>query len=84
MLKYLIPFLLPLVGFVVWAWLASRKDGEMMKRISSGPWFWAVVAGLILGVSVLGLVAFTEGGAPGSKIIAPRFEDGKVVPAEIR
>jgi len=81
--RYILPFLLPTLGFVLWTWLARRKEGRLLDRLANGPWFWLMISGVALTAVVLVATALTGGGVAGSRIIPPRLENGQVVPAEI-
>ncbi len=84
LLKYLLPFLLPALLFVLWVWLTRRDEGRFGERIANGPWFWLIIGGVVCAAVVLSVTALTTGGEPGSTIVPPRYEDGRVVPAEIK
>ena len=48
------------------------------------PWAWVVTAGAIL--TALALIGMTmlSGGDPFAEYQTPRFEDGKIVPGQVR
>lgn len=84
LLNFVLPFLAPLLLFVGWAWLTRhRAAGGLVERLQKGPWFWLSLCGLLLVIAGLVMVALFTGAEPGSRIIPPRFEDGRVVPSQI-
>jgi hypothetical protein len=84
-LQILLPLLLPTVAFFLWAWLAPRFGIDSRSNVlQTTPWFWLIIAGVLLMGVGLTATALTQGAAPGSEIIQPRLEDGRVVPAQVR
>jgi hypothetical protein len=84
-LQFVLPFLAPTLLFIAWAWMTRHQAaGGWVERMQKGPWFWLVLSGMVLVLGGLGVLAVTGGGEPGSRIIAPYLEDGRVVPAEIK
>jgi hypothetical protein len=81
----LLPLLLPMVVYVIWAWFARRRQaaGDPPLRLRDGPWFWLIVAGLVLAGGVLVYTALTRGEEAGGVYTAPRWEDGRIVPGRI-
>ena len=85
LLQILLPLLIPTVVFFLWAWLAPRLGIDSQAKVLQGtPWFWLIVAGVVLMGAGLIATALTQGVPPGSQIIQPRLEDGRVVPTEVR
>lgn len=85
LLQYLLPLVLPSLVFFLWAWLARRRvAGGIAAQLQQGPWFWLIVAGFVLMAGGLIYTALNQGGEAGSRLIPPRYEGGRVVPAEIR
>lgn len=85
LLQILLPLLLPTIAFFLWAWLAPRLGIDTRSNVlQDTPWFWLIIAGVLLMAVGLTATALTQGAAPGSQIIQPRLENGRVVPAEIR
>jgi bacteriorhodopsin len=85
LLQYLLPLILPTVLYFIWA-LAIRDSGSGKKLatiLREGPWFWLIVAGMLLAGASLVFTALSRGGDPGGRYIAPRLEDGRVVPGHI-
>lgn len=85
LLQYVLPLLLPVALYVLWAWFSHKRRaaGGAPYRIQDGPWFWLIVAGVALASVALIVTALTSGGEPSGTYQAPRWEDGKIVPAHI-
>ncbi|TVR82319.1 MAG: hypothetical protein EA405_07070 [Rhodospirillales bacterium] len=86
LLQYLLPLVLPTVLFFLYSWIFGGKTGDQSapSQMQRAPWFWLILAGFVLMAAGLIVTALTGGGIAGSEYIPPRFEDGRVVPAEIR
>lgn len=82
LVQVLLPLLLPVLIFLVWAWLSSRSQdkGSLVAKVQNGPWFWLIVAGFVLMLGAVTYTALTSGGEPGETYTPPRLEDGRVVP----
>ena len=78
-LFYVLPFLLPFIGFFTYRFLVTR--GQAM--VNETPWFILTVAGLGLAIGTLVTVALTGGGEINADYQPPRIEDGRIVPGEI-
>jgi hypothetical protein len=77
--QYLLPLLLPFLIYVAWVALSrGRRPGWL----DDTPWVPLATAGVVL----LGLSLFSwsllTGDEPGARYQPPRFEGGRVVPAE--
>ena len=81
LLQILLPLLLPTAAYFLWA-LLGRPGGPNV--LEDTPWFWLIIVGVALMGAGLVVMALTQGVEPGSQIIQPRLEDGRVVPAEVR
>ena len=81
LLQTLLPLLLPTVAYFLWALLGRPKAPIVLEDT---PWFWLIIVGVLLMGIGLSITALTQGAAPGSQIIPPRLEDGRVVPAQVR
>jgi hypothetical protein len=81
--EVLLPLVLPALLFVAWAMLTRRAAAGGAAFLQSGPWFWLILAGFALLSAMLIYTALSGGGDPGSRITPPKFEGGKVVPAQI-
>jgi amino acid transporter len=51
--------------------------------LQEGPWFWLILAGFVLMAGGLVYTALSTGGDAGGAYIAPRYEDGRIVPGRI-
>jgi hypothetical protein len=80
LLYYVLPFLLPFVGFFTYRYLLT--DGRAL--LQNTPWFVLTTAGLALVVVSLFTIAFTGGWDVEGDYRPPRFEDGRIVPGEVR
>ena len=78
-LFYILPFLLPFIGFFTYRFLVTR--GQAM--VKETPWFILIVAGLGLAIVSLVTVALVGGGDKDADYQPPRIEDGRIVPGEI-
>lgn len=78
-LHYVVPFLIPFIGFFTYRLLMLRGQGFLKDT----PWYALTMAGLILVVAGLASVAVFGGKSPDGKYIPPRYEDGRIVPSEV-
>ncbi|MCB2055784.1 MAG: hypothetical protein KDE35_16275 [Geminicoccaceae bacterium] len=78
--QYILPFLLPFLGYFAYRLLVDRGRGYL----SDTPWFMLTTIGLSLTVvSLIGL-ALTDAGGPADGVyIPPHMEDGRIVPGRI-
>jgi len=84
-LQILLPLLLPTLMFLIWSYLARRRTaGGPVARLQEGPWFWLIVAGFVLMLGGLVYTAMTGAGDPEGVYEPPRYEDGRIVPGQIR
>ncbi len=85
LLQYLLPLLLPMALYLLWAWFARKRQaaGAPPHRLREGPWFWSILAGVALAAAGLVYMALSTGGGPGGTYVAPRWEDGRIVPGRI-
>ena len=85
LLQILLPLFIPTVVVFLWVWLAPRLGIDSQSKVLQGtPWFWLIIAGVMLMAAGLTVTALTQGAPPGSQVIQPRLEDGRVVPAQVR
>ncbi|MCW9034991.1 MAG: hypothetical protein OQK35_07700 [Alphaproteobacteria bacterium] len=82
LLQYVLPILAPLIIYVTW--LLLRGKGKKLPNWDEGLWFWLILLGLVFGM--ISLIFFGVSGMEekGGQYIAPRFEDGKILPPERR
>ncbi len=80
LLFYLLPFLLPFIGFFTYRFLVTRGRALLQNT----PWFVLSTAGL--GLVVVSLVSFAliGGWESGGDYVPPRLENGRIVPGEVR
>ena len=86
-LQFLLPFLLPTVVYFAWRWFAKhegKNDGTLAARLQDGPWFWLAVSGAVMVAAVLGTVAMLGGASPNGTYVAPRWENGTIVPGHFK
>jgi hypothetical protein len=75
LLVYLVPFLLPFVIYGVYVLLARAG---IVKGQPSKPYIWLLIAGLVLSIVTVGVLALTSGAEPGAQYTPPRFENGEL------
>lgn len=81
LLQYLLPLILPTLLYLGWAWLGQRRTaGGPVERLQEGPWFWLVLTGVALMAAVLVATALMSGVEPGTRIVPPKYEDGRIIP----
>jgi heme A synthase len=83
---YLIPFLVPLAAYLVWAWYRiahAKKHGGEAPVIEKGPLPWLLLAGAVLTLVLMGTTALLRGGDPDATYVPPRYEDGRIVPGRM-
>lgn len=78
-LFYILPFLLPFIGFFTYRFLVTRGQAVLKET----PWFLLTIAGLGLAISTLVTVALVGGGDKDADYQPPRIENGRIVPGEI-
>jgi len=79
-------FFLPFVLYFGWAKFVRRRMEASGGTWNDAPMAWLVSAGAVL--CIIGLVATAvmsgSGADPDKKYYPPRYEDGKVVPSQVR
>jgi Family of unknown function (DUF6111) len=85
LLTYILPLILPLAVYLVWAWIVrGRNRGPDDPPFwYEGPWFWLIVAGFAILVSVLATTAYFSGDPPEGDYVPPRFEGGRIIPSQV-
>ena len=86
LLTYAGALALPAAVFMLWRYLSALAAGT--PRTAQGtsgqspplPWTWLSVAGVILLVVTMALMATLDGGAPDAVYHPPKLIDGKVQP----
>lgn len=88
LLQYLLPLLGPLVLYLIYMSFRRRraaKSGEDIPAIEQGHVFWSIIAGFVLMMAGLAILAVTSGEKPGTgQYQAPRLEDGRIVPPKFK
>lgn len=83
-LTYVLPLIGPFLMYLAWhayARAQARKNGGEEPSLEKGPIFWSIVAGFVLLSALLMTLALTGGEKAGSgRYVAPRFENGKIIP----
>ncbi len=78
-LYHFLPFLLPFIAYGVYLYFTRRARAKG-TAFDETPWFRLFASGLaLLAVSLIAVWAFT-GDPAGGEYVAPRLQDGKVVP----
>jgi hypothetical protein len=86
LLTYLVPFLLPLVGYMAWIWYRTwyaEKHGGDAPKFEKGRWPLLLFLGAAFSLSILAFTAFTTGGDPDDVYVPAHMEDGKLVPGRM-
>lgn len=88
--SYVLPLVLPTIFYFMWmGWIrqkinAARRAGEDIEHIKiKTPWVRLVLAGVVLLVIGLTIIAVVGGSPANSNYQAPRFEGGKILPGEM-
>lgn len=79
------PVLIPLIVYAVWMIRVrgkARKAGEPVPQFREGPWFWAVVASLSVGIVIFFILGLSHEPAKGT-YVPPRTENGKIIPGHL-
>ena len=77
---YILPFLLPFIGFFTYRFLVTRGQ----PLLTNTPWFVLSAAGLALVSASLLSLALYGGWESEGDYLPPRVEDGRIVPGEMR
>ncbi|MCK5445227.1 MAG: hypothetical protein KAI73_06350 [Rhodospirillaceae bacterium] len=88
--SYVLPLVLPTILYFVWmSWVrrkveAARRRGEDAEHMQlKTPWIRLLLAGVMLMAVGLAVLATVSGAPPSATYQSPRFEDGKIKPAEM-
>lgn len=86
LLEYLLPLVLPIAVYLVWGWITGkrRRTAEEPPRWYEGPWFWLLVAGFVMMVTVMTIGAIVEGVSPDRVYVPPHVENGQIVPGHFK
>lgn len=86
-LQYVLPLVLPAAVFIGWVLLTRKRGGSQqttLERLQHGPWFWLIVGGFALMAASLFWLGLTQGWEPGVTYQAPRYEDGRIIPGQVK
>ena len=87
LLTVILPIALPVLlylGYVNLVRQTGKAGGqEVAGPLEKGVWLWLILAGA--GLAMVSLVTWDllTGVPPGTKLQAPRLEDGRVVPSQV-
>jgi len=85
-LRFILLALLPTAVYLGWLgvlyWRAQVTGTTDIPALRHGPWFWLILAGLLLASASFVAVALLEERIPEGAYQPPRLEDGRVVPAQ--
>lgn len=82
-----LPFVAPFVIYGFYYLLMRRRalaGGGTAPPLSEAPWMWLVIVGCVLLAASLVVFAIYDGSDVGGSYIPSRFEDGRIVPGEIK
>lgn len=86
-IQHLLLFLLPLILYAIYV-ATMRKRAQMIgaekPSWEDGPWFWLVVAGIVLSIGAFVFLGISAGAPTNSDYIPPRIIDGKIVPGQTK
>jgi len=86
LITYVIPFLLPILAYLVWVWYRVRyakRHGGKAPALEQGPWPLLLFLGTILVLGVMGTTALMRGSPAGSSYTPPKLENGRVIPGRL-
>jgi Family of unknown function (DUF6111) len=80
----LLLFFLPFVLYFGWVKFVRRQMEASGGTWQDAPLGWLVAAGVVLVGLSLAATALMTGGDPSKTYYPPRYEDGRIVPSQIR
>jgi hypothetical protein len=80
-LEILLPLILPTLIYVSYVVLARARGATGQPEV---PWFWLAAAGGLLLVVTFVAIALLGGAPPTDRYLAPRMENGKIVPGQFQ
>jgi len=80
-IQVILPLVAPVILYSIWSYWDAKRQGKGMPSWENGNWFWAVVIGVILSVTMLIYIAST-GAKPNADYKSPRLENGQVIPGQ--
>ncbi len=85
-IRYLLLLFLPALVYLAWLLLlhyrARRTGSTDLPALREGPWFWLILAGILLTIAAYIGGSLLEPTIPAGTYQPPRLEDGRVVPAQ--
>jgi len=85
LLTVLLPIALPLLlyfAYVKYARPQPAPDGSTAQARRGGPVFWTLIGISVLALAGMIALGLSRGVPPGTKLISPRMEDGRILPSE--
>ncbi len=82
-----LPFVAPFVIYGFYYLLMRRRalaGGGTAPSLAQAPWIWLVIVGCVLLIASLAIFAIYDGSDVGGSYVPSRFEDGRIVPGEIK
>ncbi len=79
------PVLIPLLVYWLWHWHIGRKAvkaGQPKPHFRDGPWFWAVLASLVVAMGCFVVLGLNIDGQKG-EYTPPHMEGGVLVPGHV-
>ena len=80
------PVFLPLIAYWLWLKYVGRKatiNGQPVLRFRDGPWYWAVLTSLLIGLACFVFLGAESIGGQKGVYTPPRLENGVVVPGSV-
>jgi hypothetical protein len=79
------PVLIPLLVYCLWHWRCvarAKKQGVAPPRFRDGPWYWAVMASLALGLFSFLFIGLSHAPEKG-QYVPPQMKDGNIIPGHV-
>lgn len=79
------PVLLPFLVYIFWMMRVrrhARKAGEAVPDFREGPWFWAVVATLLVALLLFLILGLSHSANQG-EYTPPHMENGHIIPGGV-
>jgi hypothetical protein len=80
------PVLIPLLIYWIWLRVVGQRAtiaGKPVVRFADGPWYWAVLASLLVGAGIFILLGASEQANRGTYVPA-HMENGTLVPPQVQ
>ena len=80
------PVFIPFVVYLLWFYRVGRKatiDGKPALRFRDGPWYWCVLASLLIGIVCMLLLGSSVEGGKGA-YVPPHMKDGQMIPGQVQ